>query len=72
MAQCNYPSAKPHPLTKRYWQVDDCGDICDDCHVLWRKQRPCKYSPCSNKGRYSSSYCGVCDIVFNGGKGTRL
>lgn len=73
---CNYPQpgigTKPHALGRQYWQVDDYGDICDECHRLWLKRRPCKHPPCPNAGRYDSGYCGVCDIRFNTGRGERL
>jgi hypothetical protein len=59
------------PMTKTYWQLPD-GEICDPCHTIWLKSRPCKHPPCNNDGRYDSGYCGVCDILHNDGRGKRL
>ena len=32
----------------------------------------CKSEPCTNEARYSSGYCGICDIQFNDGAGKRI
>jgi len=32
----------------------------------------CRHPPCFNAGRYSSGYCGIHDIEFNEGNGTRV
>jgi hypothetical protein len=32
----------------------------------------CRRENCENEGRYSSGYCGVCDITLNDGKGIRI
>jgi len=32
----------------------------------------CGHGPCGNEARYSSGYCGICDIEFNDGKGKRI
>lgn len=31
----------------------------------------CRNRQCTNEARYSSGYCGLCDIAFNDGKGER-
>lgn len=33
---------------------------------------PCANVSCDNKARYTSGYCGLCDIEFNEGKGRKL
>lgn len=35
-------------------------------------QTICKESICTNDMRYDSGYCGVCDVLLNGGNGTRI
>lgn len=51
-----------------YRQTDEYGDICEPCHV---KHYLCRQSGCSNRARYSSGFCGVCDIKYGDGKGVR-
>ena len=35
------------------------------------KKLPCPTEGCSNRGRYDSGYCGLCDIEFNDGQGEK-
>ena len=42
-----------------------------EAHNRFGKPWFCKAEGCRNQGRYSSGYCGVCDIEFNNGKGER-
>ena len=77
MGGCHYKNRDSHPLTKNYWQTDEHGDICDPCHkdyLAERKQNEgeCRRHRCRNAARYTSGYCGVCDVTHNGGEGVRI
>jgi hypothetical protein len=51
------------------------GDECDAIHLsdLWDiiNDMQCNADGCDNEARYDSGYCGIHDIEFNDGKGTR-
>lgn len=44
--------------------------LCTSCGML--TEGWCRNVPCTNRARYDSGYCGVCDILCNDGRGVRL
>lgn len=50
------------------------GKLSEDAyHVVWEAIMDivCGADKCSNAARYSSGYCGICDLTLNDGKGER-
>jgi hypothetical protein len=45
----------------------------DAYHLVWMAIADliCGAKTCGNKARYSSGYCGICDLILNQGKGKR-
>lgn len=50
------------------------NQVCLSVDDLWKvlEETICSNPTCENDARYSSGYCGICDIQFNEGNGERI